>query len=650
MKVSLITLLLPLIFVSSLSAQCDDGLLNNTEYFEDCGGLFCDEFCSIGANIPTIQRNWYHKQISFVDPFFTIGNIAVSDNGGQMVWSYWDINSGDVRVYSKSPNTDDQTYLIHERQPGDGTLSTAYVDISDDGSSILFSYGSKIYVCDLDGRNKIMVLEEVSNTFGDWDLSLKSPPQFAPGNEPEDLYFVQVEFGGLDGTGAQTAGLWRTKTNQKTTGQQIFSALDIAKLYGEDEFSYTAKDGVFGPLVTNNNDILFGTRDYSTSGYSDLWLYESGNFTEITKKGPPGSTFSASFTQMDISSDGSTICWMDGEDHSYNAINRFTGVTNKFKNLGLGNDDVAFNFTGSMRTNKDGTLFFLHGSSNQNYNTALVTNTGKVHYPLALSKFSFAPTHGVNYITMQKKSGDMVYYSSKVGNIWKSEFEKYILQNSHPEIIPLKINHTLKEHFNGPPYGEMSVFAAVDNPNAPPVEYVTFMELDDSVIPKNHLNNAPSSELFDDGTTNGDESIDNIFSSNYIWPTFEEYNSEEEDTISLRIIAGNDTYISSVDIYPYYILDQPITTSTIDENTKSSFNIFPSVAQTDIWVDFLNLNQSKVKSIYISNQIGEFVKQVPIRSDNSEKLKININDINSGIHFLSIETHNELITQKFIKL
>jgi len=571
------------------------------------------------------------------------------DKGNWMAWSYWDIILGERRVYAKSLSGDSPAHLIHERQEGDGPLSTAHVDISDDGSLILFSFGSRIYVTDATGGNKVMVLEQIATSSGLWDLSLKSPPQFAPGNVPEELYFVQVAFGNTTNR-SLAAGLWTAKTNLETNGEQIFNGKDVADLYGEDLTTYTPNDGIYGPVVSDNNEVLFGTRDYSASGYSDLWLYDEGEFLEITKEGPAGGAFSATSTQMDMSSDGSTICWMNGEDHSYNAINRFTGLSSKFKGLGLGNDDVSFNFTGAIRTNHDGSLFFLQGSSGASYNTALATYNGKVHYPLAISKYGSAPTHEVWYIEMKKETGDMIYYSSDVGNIWMSEFEKHIDQDFHPQISGLDIRHTLKGQYNGPPYNEMSVHAATAHPSAEKVNHVTFMELDDPLRPINHLNNAGSSELYDDGSTRGDQAVDGQFSSNYIWPTFEEHRSEVEDTITLRVLAWTDHYISSVDIYPYYILDQAITSPTIDPNLNAQVKVYPNVAENELWIDLKDQDIGELSQVFISDHLGRRLQQIPVGRNLQQAFKVDITNLESGMHYLSLVLKNGLITKKFIKL
>lgn len=622
--------------------------MNYTEPYTDCGGLFCDSICSIGPNVPTIQRSFFHRQITFEDPYFEINNIAVADSIDRVVFGYHDINAGDRRVVLQDIGLQ-TSKIIHERQAGDGPLGTAWVDISTDGTMVLFTYGSKLYVYDGISGIKTMVLEEISTLNGDWDLSIRFQPQFEPKARPDFLYFIQVETSGTNGSGARAAGLWRARTDIKTQGQQIFSAVDVAQLYGEDWTSYSAENGVNGPLVAANNQFLFGTRDYSTGGYSDLWVYQNGQFELITNQGPAGFTFYTISQYIDFSSDGSTVCWLDGVDRSYRTVNRWTGETNRFKNLGLGNDSGGGNFTGGISTNHDGSIFFLQGPSSSNENTALATHNGKVHYPLIIDKALSTPTNNISGAVMNKLSGDMIYYSSNVGNLWMSEFEKYILERPHPGFSNRSIPHTLKEHYNGNPYNKFKIIVGTIN-DYPPVEWVRFVDLDENGQQAYTLNNTGTNQLYDDGMTYGDEAVDDWFTSNYVWPTAAVYNSEEERTLTMRLVAGNDYYISSIDLYPYYILNEPLSSVTSISEKNLDINLYPTLARENVTIEFDGNEELKIDRILICDQYQRIIKQPLLLSSEPTSHQIDVSKLSAGMHFIRIEANGSTVLKKFIKV
>jgi hypothetical protein len=90
---------------------------------------------------------------------------------------------------------------------------------------------------------------------------------------------------------------------------------------------------------------------------------------------------------------------------------------------------------------------------------------------------------------------------------------------------------------------------------------------------------------------------------------------------------------------------------SIDEfDNRKSFNIYPNPADTELFVDF-TLSKSLTASLSLINILGQTVSQ-PINEQNlspgNHKLEISIENLNSGIYFVSVKMDDRVFTKKIV--
>lgn len=626
------------LFILNLDAQdCFDDIQNEDEVAVDCGGVSCPP-CVFSPYQATIQRVWRSNRASFSNPYFNTRNIETDLTGDRMVWSASSQVNGYYNVYASQTVGQNPPTVIHERQSGDGSLANAFVDISADGSLLVFSYGDRIYTCNFDGSSKKIIADGIVYNGSNYDLSIYSPPRFSGGesSNPYEVYFMQTQFGGNVGIITEVAGLYKVPLIEDSNPTQVFNAIDVAQLYGADGLDYNPNDGIFGPEVSENNVLLFGTRVYNLDGRSDLWTFEFPNtFNQVTTYGPASGAFSESEGLMDLSGNGEVVAWYNTKDKVYHQKNVITGGEQTYN---LFSDDN----TAEITTNYKGNHLFVRGSATDPYNTAFIAN-GRIHYPLANSKWGNSTTHEVYSLVMSRLNDRLIYYSSDEGNIWMTQFGD--ATGEFPEITDIigMQNFVLHSYYDGPPYGEMKL--AVQGANGP-VNDVDFVELDHANEIVGVMNSAGTNILSDDGSTYGDEAIDNIFTTNYLWPDFQA-TQDGIDTLTLRINLREDNAITSYDFYPYFILDNPITsTDVVDEKGKYYLNIIPTIA-----FDHINLecNFSKASDYKVINQQGQIVKTFS-HNNNLQNRLLNIENLPNGGYIIQTSNREETLVQRFIKM
>lgn len=88
-------------------------------------------------------------------------------------------------------------------------------------------------------------------------------------------------------------------------------------------------------------------------------------------------------------------------------------------------------------------------------------------------------------------------------------------------------------------------------------------------------------------------------------------------------------------------------TSTISENWKENFNVYPNPAQTNITFDFAGSNE--VGALKIMNTNGAIVKNVTVNG--SGLVNVNVSDLASGLYIYQVVSNEgeAVITNKFMK-
>ena len=119
-----------------------------------------------------------------------------------------------------------------------------------------------------------------------------------------------------------------------------------------------------------------------------------------------------------------------------------------------------------------------------------------------------------------------------------------------------------------------------------------------------------------------------------------------EQTIDLSAYDGQLVYVAiqcvSEDAFVFMIDNLMITTVTgIEENEVNNVSIYPNPA-----TGFVNIESTDMlKSVSLINYTGQVVYQTPV---NNNQIRINTNDLPTGVYFVRMETVNGISNQKLI--
>ena len=87
-------------------------------------------------------------------------------------------------------------------------------------------------------------------------------------------------------------------------------------------------------------------------------------------------------------------------------------------------------------------------------------------------------------------------------------------------------------------------------------------------------------------------------------------------------------------------------TSLISNQQKYNLNIFPNPASDFIKINGDNESLSKIKSVLITNSIGQEIKSLNYR----QNMDININDLPAAVYYILLKSENEILKNiSFIK-
>ncbi len=82
--------------------------------------------------------------------------------------------------------------------------------------------------------------------------------------------------------------------------------------------------------------------------------------------------------------------------------------------------------------------------------------------------------------------------------------------------------------------------------------------------------------------------------------------------------------------------------SVMENETATNLNIYPNPVK-----DVVRVSGENINSVSIYNSIGVLVERIEVRSNNAE---INMNDYNTGIYFIQVESNENVVSRKVVKL
>lgn len=120
-----------------------------------------------------------------------------------------------------------------------------------------------------------------------------------------------------------------------------------------------------------------------------------------------------------------------------------------------------------------------------------------------------------------------------------------------------------------------------------------------------------------------------------------------EDEISFNIYNANDELLySSPDsliigrLFDYTNMCQDTTSVDETYHNSTNINVFPNPAKGQVTVYAKDMRQIKVYDI-----VGREVKSVLVKKD---EMTVDVNDLDNGVYFISVETRNGLISKKIV--
>ncbi len=505
-----------------------------------------------------------------------MGEVAADLAGERIIWSTHNPATGIRRVYTGTADGS-ETNLVFSFLEAGPLFMPPFVDISPDGVHILFSRGQdEIYLANFEGGNARIVVDSIrdpGNSDRFFQVALLSAPQFGGSlADPLNIYFIHTDF---NPGGTRRAGLYFVSVDGTTSiPTQIFSARDVANLYG-DSTTYTPVRGLFGPKVSDGNLILFGTADFNTGSSSHLWTNLNTTFSRVTENGPRPAARQA----MDISGNGRIVTWFDEGNDQFVIKDLDENTLETYAR-----EDLGFDFFASLvswvSTNYSGDNTLLSTTSStpaSGSDCVLINSVGEIRYPLFMAKIGNGFS-GLGSTTLAKSADRFFYRSADAEeNIWMTGYGTSAPQsNKQPEIeeFAFSKNWVLE--------GRGTTEMTIKVKDTTGIFWIPFVELDGQNRPFAFLNTFPTSFLVNDGSTVGDELIDDVFTRNNVR---EQSAASAPDTFTVRFNLFTDGYVSSYEIYPFFLLTDDLVSVYDTDRRLQSVRFFPNPASTTIRVE-----------------------------------------------------------------
>lgn len=121
---------------------------------------------------------------------------------------------------------------------------------------------------------------------------------------------------------------------------------------------------------------------------------------------------------------------------------------------------------------------------------------------------------------------------------------------------------------------------------------------------------------------------------------------QADDTPGLAVRGDETAYGDNL---IYYVAVDKIETGVNENEAAANMNIYPNPTSEYSYID-LNLQKASKVNVTITNLVGQevFNKEFGQLSAGNHMLTVNVNNLNSGIYFYTVQSGNERITKKVI--
>lgn len=105
---------------------------------------------------------------------------------------------------------------------------------------------------------------------------------------------------------------------------------------------------------------------------------------------------------------------------------------------------------------------------------------------------------------------------------------------------------------------------------------------------------------------------------------------------------------SGFDLDAVGVINSANTSSTNDLIAKNSFNMYPNPAKDVVSLELSNVNQSELRISIVDYTGKEIIKAPFLSNQQASTIQLNIDDLNTGLYFISVLSASSTYTQKLI--
>lgn len=580
---------------------------------------------------------------------YTIGSNprrpAFSNDGSRIVFSTYEANANAKQVYTINADGSDLKLIFDYATYRTGCPCRApFTDISGDGSTITWTDGTgEIFVSGFDGsglHHIVDTLQNVNPSFSDFDVDIRNNPQLT--YDGSKVYFFSVA------GGSSNAGLFSVSTSGAGLSM-LFSYENMAmNVFSDDGLSFNPNTAfTSSPLLPDDESLLYFTTHNFTSdlNYGHILKSSTSGTTELFRS---DGNQSGMANQLAVSADGKKLAWI----RKVKDLNEYQPVIYDLENDIEQSLDHRVAVTSTIQLDSLGKTALVSQYSSDytvyQHMTLLYPETGGRFMPVILDGLAELGTgfQLAKLPTLSPVGEKIAFYSAEaIPQLWVTQL--------HPNSIPEAFHDLSDPHWE--PYyvlrdaSTTATFMVDALSGAEPIVRVNFNAfIDSSYAPRAlRVDYDPGGNLFlyDDGTTNGDATAgDLMYTNNTIKRDLPDY---EATDLSIRFNAYSGKHVTSIDVWPFYLTDEPISTGINRRNISSeAWLAYPNPATNEIWVRVSDpaLEFSQLNILDIHGRI------LHSRDIAEREALLDISMLDPGVYFLQGIGGETVSTKRFVKL
>ena len=580
---------------------------------------------------------------------YTIGSNprrpAFSNDGSRIVFSTYESNANAKQVYTINSDGTDLKLIFdyatyNERCP----CQAPFIDISGDGSTIVWTDGTgEIFVSGFDGtglHSIVDTLENVNPSFSDFDVDIRNNPQLT--YDGSKVYFFSVAGGrsnaGLFSVGTSGAGL-----------SMLFSYENMAmNVFSDDGLTFNPNTAfTSSPLFPDDESILYFTTHNLTNdlNYGHILKSSTGGTAELFRS--DGNQFGMA-NQLAVSADGKSLAWIrkvqdqneyqpvlyDLENDIEHPLDHRVGSTSSIQLDSLGKVALVSQYVSEYTAYQH--IALLYPETGGRFMPVILDGLAELGTGFQLAKGPVLSPVGEK----------IAFYSLEaIPQLWVTQL--------HPDSIP-EAFHNLSNPLWEPDYvlrdaSTSATFTVDALAGAAPIVRVNFNAFIDSVYAPRVLrvNYDPEGNLllYDDGTTYGDATLgDGKYTNNTIKRDLPDY---EATDLSIRFNAYSTSHVTSLDVWPFYLTDEPVGSGISPaKNSSADWMAYPNPATHEIRMR-INDPALEFQQLNILDVHGRVLHSGNITE---REISLDIDMLDPGVYYLQGIGGETVSTKRFVKM